>query len=108
MKILVKDIKDAMEEIRKLKEEPPIDSGKWIVVSKGGPYRQSFEIAVVRETNKHGIQSYGWFDPRYKRLISHSGGPCNWSIDDQDTWDALVRVAELTADRLNKMEEWGA
>lgn len=95
-----------MDEYKKWKEQDEKDAqcGIWLVSTKGGPNQPDFEIAVVRANNVHGFNSYGWFDPNDKRLISHSGGPCSWPIDDQETWDDLVSVANQLAIRLNKKE----
>ena len=76
----------------------------WVVDTKGGPGKESFEISVIRESNEHGFRSYGWYNPNEKRLISHNGGPCQWPIDDQFTWDLLVEVAQKVADNLNAVD----
>ena len=75
----------------------------WIAHAKGGPASSSFEIAVVRENNTHGIASYGWFDER-KLLVSHNGGPCRWGVT-KPVWDKLIALAEYEAARLNALEE---
>lgn len=75
---------------------------KWIVHTKGGSDQSSFEIAVVREDNRHGISSYGWFDQN-KLLISHNGGPCRWPVT-KSVWGRLVAVAQAEADALNSAE----
>ncbi len=75
----------------------------WIVHTKGGPGLESFEIAVLREDNEHGIRSYGWFGDR-KILISHSGGPGHWPLIDF-VWKELLGVAERTAAHLNEGEK---
>ena len=74
-------------------------TGKWIVNTKGGPQKTSFEISVIRRDNAHGIQSYGWFDEN-KLLISHNGGPCQWLITGR-VWDKLLTVADEVANELN-------
>ena len=76
---------------------------KWIVNKKGGPSVDSFEISVIRENNRHGKESYGWFD-KDKLLISSSGGPCRTKITRQ-VWDKLVKVAHEIADELNNAEK---
>lgn len=74
----------------------------WIVKIFGGPNKKSFEISVVRKENKHGQNSYGWFD-KDKLLISHNGGPCDWPVIPL-VWDKLVQVAEEVAKELNRIE----
>ena len=71
----------------------------WIVNTKGGPEKPSFEISVLRDNNTHGIRSYGWFDED-KLLISHSGGPCTWPVTPR-VWEGLVAVAEQVAEEMN-------
>ena len=73
---------------------------KWIVHTKGGPNRASFEVAVVLENNRHGQASYGWFGPD-KLLISHNGGACDWPVTNA-VWNRLLRIAEETAKELNR------
>ena len=77
--------------------------GTWIVNTKGGPNRRSFEVSVLRENNRHGIASYGWFDES-KSLISHNGGPCQWPVPDR-VWTGLVKLAHEFAEELNKQEQ---
>lgn len=74
---------------------------KWIVNIKGRAGRVPFEISVVREDNKHGILSYGWFN-EHKLLISHNGGPCDWPVT-QFVWDNLILVARKTAKHMNSL-----
>ena len=76
---------------------------KWVVNKKGGPSVDSFEISVIRDDNRHGKESYGWFD-KNKLLISSSGGPCRTKITRQ-VWDKLLAVAHEVADELNNEEK---
>lgn len=76
---------------------------KWIVDIKGGPNESPFEISVVRESNKHGRESFGWFGPD-KHLISHNGGPCNDHVQAY-VWNRLVSLAQQFARELNRAEE---
>lgn len=76
---------------------------KWVVNVKGAPNEEHFEISVIRETNSHGIRSYGWFNSE-KLLISHSGGPCQNPVS-KPVWDKLIEVAKETADSLNISKE---
>jgi hypothetical protein len=43
--------------------------GKWVPVERKG-YVFGVEISVVRESNKHGIESYGWAEEDKIILIS--------------------------------------
>lgn len=79
-----------------------VGKSPWIVHTKGAPGK-SFEIAVVRRDNHHGISSYGWFGED-KMLISHNGGPCKDSVSGL-VWDELVAVATKVAKELNKREK---
>ena len=74
--------------------------GDWVVNTKGGPDKSSFEISVVRTDNEHGISSYGWFDED-KLLISHNGGPCQWPVTPR-VWEGLVELATAVASELNQ------
>lgn len=73
--------------------------GHWIVHTKGAANQPAFEISVLRENNRHGIASYGWFGSD-KLLISHNGGPCHWPVT-QQVWNELLGVAERVAASLN-------
>ena len=42
---------------RSFKQQP----SKWVVVVHGGS-RHGYEISLCREANRHGQNSYGWFD----------------------------------------------
>ncbi len=76
---------------------------KWIVNSKGKAGDRGFEISVVREDNKHGIASFGWFDEN-KLLITHNGGPCSWPLHTL-VWDKSIKLAQEVADELNRQEK---
>ena len=76
--------------------------GRWIVNIQGAAGKETFEISVLRENNRHGIASYGWFDEE-KLLISHNGGPCHWPVT-PFVWEGLVKLATYVADQLNKEE----
>lgn len=77
--------------------------GRWVVSTKGAPGDRAFEISIVREDNKHGLASYGWFDDA-KLLVSHNGAPCEWPITKR-VWDGLVILAHTVAIELNAAEE---
>lgn len=84
---------DALE-----KHNPP----QWLAQVFGERGSQSWEISVVHSENSHGRISWGWFDDA-KHLISHNGGPCNWSISGY-VFDQQVAIAEEVARRLNAGE----
>ena len=73
----------------------------WIVDYKGGP-GEVFEISVLRSSNTHGIESYGWFGPD-KLFISSSGGPCHNKVS-PEIWHMLLGIAYTHADYLNNLE----
>lgn len=75
---------------------------QWKVNILGQRNSKSWEISVVRENNKHGQRSYGWFDSS-KFLVSHNGGPCSWGICGF-VFDAQVRIAIELCRRLNAGE----
>ena len=75
-------------------------SGKWIVDVKGKKGSSSWEISVIKSTNSHGFESYGWFDDD-KLLVSHSGGPCRWPICDF-VWGKQIEIANELCEKLNK------
>ena len=76
--------------------------GKWIAHTKGGPDKRAYEIVVLREDNKFGMASYGWFDDG-KLLVLYGGGPTGWTVS-QEVWDELVGMAEKIAARRNENE----
>ena len=88
-----------------IEEEDQANDTTWVAHSKGDWGQEYFEIYVIRQNNSHGFKSYGWFDPDIKRLITHNGGPCNWPIDNQHTWDLLIQVARTVANKLNNEEK---
>lgn len=73
----------------------------WIPHYKGDP-QDGFEICVIRQDNKHGLMSYGWFDEN-KIMISSSGGPCNDKVP-TFVWSRLMNLAEEIAMELNIAE----
>ena len=75
----------------------------WLVHTKGTSDKKFWEICVIKESNRHGIESYGWFNEK-KILISSSGGPCNYTVS-EFIWNKLVQVAQEVADELNKSIE---
>lgn len=72
---------------------------EWLVQILGNPNAQSWEISVVRKSNKHGQESWGWFD-KDKILISHNGGPCRWAMA-PGMGDIMIELAKKYADFLN-------
>jgi len=71
----------------------------WIVDVKGEAETGSWEISVIRSTNIHGQESYGWIDST-KLLIGSSGGPRHNTVI-KIVWDGLIKLAEETRDHLN-------
>lgn len=80
---------------------------KWLVSIKGKANADNFEISIVRDSNKHGQRSYGWFGED-KKLIASSGGPCRESVD-KYVWDRHIETAEQYAMILNgeELSKWG-
>lgn len=76
-----------------------VERVRWVVNAKGSRGSDSWEIAVVREDNAHGIGSYGWFNDT-KLLVSHNGGHCHWPILGW-VWDQHIAIAEQLCEKLN-------
>lgn len=74
----------------------------WKVNVFGKANSSSFEISVLRSSNRHGQRSYGWFDDT-KLLISHNGGPCHWPVTER-VWAKLIQVAEEVAEEMNALD----
>ena len=72
---------------------------EWVVDIKGGPNQKCWEIAVIHKDYAHGFSSYGCFG-QSKRLIGHSGGPCDDAADAY-VWSGLVKLANEYAIVLN-------
>lgn len=66
---------------------------KWVVNVK--PY----EVSVLRETNRHGKESYGW-DDTHKKIL----GSWHKRVD-KDVKQAVIRAAETLAAKLNREEQ---
>lgn len=62
----------------------------------------AWEITVVRSDNKHGQESWGWYDER-KLLVSQSG-PDSTPLC-KFVWDEMLHVAEELCSRLNAGEK---
>lgn len=76
---------------------------QWQVAVFGKAGESSWEISVVRDDNKHGQKSYGWFDDR-KLLVGSDGGPCRHSVCGF-VWSALIATANELCRRLNAGED---
>jgi hypothetical protein len=76
----------------------------WLVKVFGGPKRGSFEISVVRKSNKFGRESYGWFS-KNKLVVSQSGS-FNSLKTHPIIWNKLIKAARETADELNREESY--
>lgn len=74
----------------------------WKAQVKGDPNGKSWEISVVHRENKHGQESWGWFDEN-KLLISHNGGPCDWPLA-PGLGPMMIQLAERYAELLNKRD----
>ena len=88
-----------MEISEKIRKKVKMD--KWKVCRKGGPSTGEWELSVVRSSNKHGKNSYGWFDDD-KLLISKRS--IDWGSKHsqyKQIWKKLLRVAEEIAGELN-------
>ena len=70
---------------------------KWIVDIKGGANSEGFEISVVRQSNKHGIRSYGWFGPDKVMIASDSRESLIPIV-----WDRMIVLANEVAEDLNR------
>lgn len=80
---------------------------EWKVQIFGDKRDKSFEISVVRASNKHGQRSWGWFDEN-KLLICHNGGPCHDALV-PIVWDRMIELAEEVCRHLNSggtIESW--
>lgn len=105
--LLDKDMQDAftgLEELfwKELKAKLP-PSHHWVVSYKGNIVLGSFEIAVVMDSNEHGLSSWGWFDEE-KILISHSG-PGMITPLPKSLAVRLLEVAYLMALELNREDK---
>lgn len=81
--------------------DPDYDHGAWVVATHGKPNSSGYEIAIVRENNRHGRQSYGGFG-EHKLLISQGGSGESLPVV---IWDKLVKLAYETAEELNRDEQ---
>jgi hypothetical protein len=75
---------------------------QWITQVFGKRNSAHWEISVVREDNKHGRRSWGWFDDR-KIMISSSVPHSDWTIPGY-VFDQQVKIAGEIARRLNAGE----
>ena len=75
--------------------------GKWLVQALGNRERGSFEISLVREDNRHGRKSWGWFDAN-KLLITHNGA--GNIVMTKQIWDWQIAIANEVAEKLNAQE----
>ena len=82
-----------------------VAENKWLAQVFGDPNGTAWEISVVRENNKHGRKSWGWFDSE-KLLVSHNGGPCKWPLA-TGLGDKMIKLAQELANQLNEGENDG-
>ena len=72
-------------------------TGKWLVHTIGDA-SESGEISIVREDFKHGFRSLGWEGPA-KYIIK------KWNQNaSQQVWDAMIEMAKMFAEELNKLD----
>lgn len=69
---------------------------KWVVVCHGN--HQKFELSLVRDTNRHGKASWGWFD---KNKLKIGDGTLPY-----ETFKDLCIFAEKQKEKKNKEEGW--
>jgi len=77
-------------------------SDNWKTQVKGIKCSDGFEISIVRESNKLGQESWGWFDDN-KLLICHNGGPCHDALTEK-VWDKMIILANEVCEELNNEE----
>lgn len=71
----------------------------WITVVKGNHTCGTFEISIVKWSNTHGQESYGW--PGEDKIIISSNGGFNMQIP-KELFEELVKLARSYAQFLNK------
>lgn len=71
--------------------------GQWIPVIHGSKTR-GFEISIVRKTDRHGQQSWGWFGET-KMLIAEGEEVC------ASVWQSHLNLAKVMAKARNEMEK---
>jgi len=76
---------------------------KWKVHIFGDPAGTEWEISIVREDNKNGQQSWGWFGED-KLLVSHNGGPCHWPLA-PGLGVKMIEIANQECARLNESQK---
>ena len=76
----------------------------WEAYIRGNVFEPSLEISVIRKDNKHGHDSYGWFDVN-KLLVFSSGGPCQHSLAPMVS-AKMIELAFSVAEELN-IKEFG-
>ena len=69
--------------------------GKWSIQIHGSRIG-GFEISVLRENNRHGKASYGWFDEDKILIVERD------TMVPKRLWDAFLKLAKKESDRLNK------
>ena len=72
--------------------------GRWILGLKGNLER-GFEISVLRENNRHGIASWGWYGEA--KLLVCTAEP---DSTNQLVFDELLSAARRIAERMNVEE----
>lgn len=81
-----------------------VEFDEWKVNVFGERCGQSWEISVVRDSNKFGQKSWGWFDEN-KLLVSHNHhSVAGWAICGF-VWDRQIEIATELCRRLNNGED---
>lgn len=76
---------------------------KWIVCAKGDQaLSHGFELSIVKRSNTHGQQSYGWPRSDEKIIILESGHFTSHDLIGQPLWKAAIQVANDAARQLNE------
>ena len=70
---------------------------KWTLHIFGSP-KQGHEISIVRETNRHGIASWGWEGPN-KIVVSSNSNKIP-----EEVFNEIVKTARSLVDKKNKKE----
>jgi|688.fasta_scaffold61293_13 hypothetical protein len=87
-------------------------TNKWVVSIKGKVESQDFEVSVLRDDNKHGKLSYGWFGDNKLLIIQHGCGAYGIRITSplirKIVLDKSVKFAQELADELNFSELHGS
>lgn len=73
----------------------------WVVDSKGIYGDTHWEISVLKDSNKHGKESFAWFGPQ--KLYISAGSDITHRVS-KEVWTKLVRIASDLANEMNRSE----